>query len=174
MVVNRVDPPATSRGELRDGRLGLGGSLRRAWLGYQGRLDEAMAAAGFDDRRFPDGRVLRMCSATPGMTVAQVGRQLGISRQGAAKIVADLRGRGYLEVGDSVTSGREKTLTLTPRGLDYLDAQRRAVRSIDRRLRGELGDEGVAQLGRLLEVLGADRDRRMRDYLNTSRSPGSR
>ncbi|HWE69771.1 MAG TPA: MarR family winged helix-turn-helix transcriptional regulator [Acidimicrobiales bacterium] len=174
MVVNRVDPPVSRRGVPGGGQLGLGGSLRRAWLGYQGRLDEAMAAAGFDDRRFPDGRVLRMCSVTPGMTVAQVGRQLGISRQGAAKIVADLRDRGYLEVGDSATSGREKTVTLTSRGLDYLDAQRRAVRSLDRRLRGELGDEGFTQLRRLLEGLGADGDRRMRDYLNRSRSPGSR
>ena len=130
-----------------------------------------MAAAGFDDRRFPDGRVLRMCSVTAGMTVAGVGRQVGISRQGAAKIVGNLRDRGYVEVGDSPTSGREKTVSLTPRGLDYLDAQRQAVRSIDRRLRGELGDEGVAHLRRLLEVLGAEGDLRMSDYLNKSRSP---
>ena len=30
--------------------------LRRAWLGYQLRLDQAMAEAGFGERGFPDGR----------------------------------------------------------------------------------------------------------------------
>lgn len=156
----------------RDGPPGLGGSLRRAWLGYQYRLDEAMGAAGFGDRRFPDGRVLRLCSDPVGTTVAQVGRQLGITRQGAAKVVANLRDRGYLEVGDSATSGREKTVSLTRRGLDYLAAQRRSARAIERQLRAEVGPEGFAGLTRLLEVLGAEGPERVSDYLGRTR-PGA-
>ena len=44
----------------------LGAALRRAWVGYQRRLDQEIATAGFADRGFPDGRVLRMCSGQPG------------------------------------------------------------------------------------------------------------
>src|SRR5204863_2676083 len=83
----------------------LGPTLRRAWLGYQRRLDTAMAAAGFDDRRFPDGRVLRMCRDRIETTTSAIGRELDITRQGAAKLVADLHERGYVSIDQSATSG---------------------------------------------------------------------
>jgi hypothetical protein len=48
---------------------GLGAALRRAWLGYQLRLDRAMTEAGFGKRQLPDGRVLRACSGKEGSTI---------------------------------------------------------------------------------------------------------
>jgi DNA-binding MarR family transcriptional regulator len=144
---------------------GIGAALRRAWIGYQVRLDEAMAAAGFDDRRFPDGRVLRMCSDPAGTTISHIGRQLGITRQGAGKIVAALRDRGYVEVGASMSSGREKTVTLTPRATAYLAAHRKAARRIERQLHAEIGPEGLASLSRLLDTLGGGEELRRSEYL---------
>ena len=73
--------------------VGLGPALRRAWVGYQRRLDRAMADAGFDERRFPDGRVLRLCSRPAGSTISSIGRELGITRQGAGKVVSHLHDR---------------------------------------------------------------------------------
>src|ERR1035438_8562781 len=64
---------------------GLGASLRSAWLGYQLRLDRAMAEAGFGERKFPDSRVLRVCSVDAGSTISAIGRELGVTRQGASK-----------------------------------------------------------------------------------------
>ncbi len=110
---------------------GLGGALRRAWLGYQLRLDHAMAEAGFGERRFPDGRVLRVCSGEAGSTISAIGRELGITRQGASKVVASLLDGGYVAVADSTTSKRERSVTLTPRGIDYLARQRAAARAIE-------------------------------------------
>ncbi len=83
-------------------------------------LDTAMADAGFGERRFPDGRVLRLCSGQAGSTISAIGRELGITRQGASKVVAHLRDRGYVAVADSATSRREKSVILTSRGIDYL------------------------------------------------------
>jgi DNA-binding MarR family transcriptional regulator len=134
----------------------LGPALRRAWLGYQRRLDAAMSDAGFDDRQFPDGRVLRLCSGPTGSTISGIGRELGITRQGAGKVVARLRDRGYVSVADSATSGREKSVTVTPRGAGYLEAQRKAARTIDAELRGALGDAGIFALSRLLDALDQD------------------
>jgi DNA-binding MarR family transcriptional regulator len=128
-------------------------------------MDDAIAAAGFADRRFPDGRVLRMCARAGGVTIAQIGRELGITRQGAAKVVATLGERGYVSVSDSPTNGREKTVTATPRAIDYLAAQGSAVRSIERRLRRELGPEGFDALHQLLAALSPDDDLSLRDYL---------
>ncbi len=146
----------------------LGPALRRAWLGYQQRLDDAMAAAGFEGRTFPDGRVLRLCSDPAGTAIASIGRHLGITRQGAGKVVSRLRDRGWVSIADSPTSGREKSVTLTPLGASYLEAQRAAAREVERQLGKDLGEPGLAGLHRLLDVLGEGRETRMRTYLQRS------
>lgn len=146
-------------------RPNLGPALRRAWVAYQRRLDAAIAEAGFGERRFPDTRVLRMCKENDEMTTSQIGRELGISRQAAGKVVGNLRERGYVSVRPSPSSGREKIVTVTPKAEEYLAAQRKAVRTIDARLRRELGDDAFDALHRLLDVLGADEELRLRDYL---------
>lgn len=146
-------------------RLGLGRALRQAWVGYQRRLDLEMAAAGFGDRGFPDGRVLRICSRAGESTIAQIGRELEITRQGAAKIVARLRDRGYLTVRASATSGREKTVKLTRRGVEYLETHRAAARRIEAEVAAELGADTLESLSRLLGALGGPEQPRMYDYL---------
>jgi DNA-binding MarR family transcriptional regulator len=159
----------TSRGEAPKR---LSSALRRAWLGYQRQLDEKMAAAGFGDRGFPDGRVLRMCTGPAETTVSQIGRELGITRQGASKIVAGLQDRRYVTLSPSATDGREKIVKLTPRAVDYLATQRRAADTIERQLRTELGPEVLANLFRLADALAGDDDVRMSDYLRQMRRVG--
>jgi DNA-binding MarR family transcriptional regulator len=161
----------TDGGSQRERSVGLGPALRRAWIGYQRRLDMAMADTGFDERRFPDSRVLRLCSDSAGSTISNIGRELGITRQGAAKVVGHLHDRGYVSVADSPTSGREKAVTLTVSGTRYLEVQREAVRTIERQLRKELGEEPLTALHRLLDVLDPGEEVRMRTYLS-SRTTG--
>lgn len=165
---------ASSKSSAPSLTIGLGPALRRAWLGYQLRLDTAMAKAGFAERRFPDGRVLRLCAGEVGSTISAIGRELGITRQGAAKVVAHLRERGYVTVADSPSSGREKSVTLTVHGMAYLDAQRTAARSIERELFANLGGAGFSALEMLLGALG-DRhdDALMRDYLRQMTDRGT-
>jgi DNA-binding MarR family transcriptional regulator len=146
-------------------RVKVGAALRRAWVGYQRRLDEEMKKAGFADRSFPDGRVLRLCSGPEGTTISHIGRELGITRQGASKIVAALHDRRYVTLGASVTDGREKIVKLTPRAVDYLATQRRAARTIESQLRRQLGPDALLSLFRLADALGGDDDPRMSDYL---------
>lgn len=153
------------------GQQSLGPALRRAWIGYRRRLDAEMAAAGFGDRGFPDGRVLRICSNSPGTTISQIGRELGITRQGASKIVASLRDRRYVTLTGSPTDAREKLVDLTPRAVDYLAAHRQAARRIERAMRAELGPEGFDALYLLLDVVGGDEQPRMRDYLREATHP---
>lgn len=62
--------------------------------------------------------------------------------------------------------GREKVVTLTPRALDYLAAQRRAARRIERVLRDLLGAEAFDDLSVLLDAVGGQEDQPcMCDYL---------
>ena len=134
----------------RPGQDALGLALRRAQAGYRRQLNDELAAAGFDRRRFPDGRVLVMCAAPGETTISDIGRGLAITRQGASKIVAGLRERGYLEVTPSAADGREKILTLTPQAVRYLEAMRAAAAAIEARLLSRLGAE---ELGRFFEML---------------------
>jgi DNA-binding MarR family transcriptional regulator len=143
----------------------LGGALRRAWVGYQRLLDEEMAAAGFEDRGLPDGRVLRICARSPDVTIAAIGRELGMTRQGAAKLVTSLRDRGYVTLDPSPASGREKRISLTPRAREYLTAHRAAARDIERRLRDQVGEDAYEGLFLLLEALGSHGQGRMSDYI---------
>lgn len=163
--------PGTELGAHQENAIGLGSALRRAWVGYQLRLDEAMTEAGFDERRLPDGQVLRLCSHPAGSTISGIGRELGITRQGAAKIVSHLRDRGYVSVTDSATSRREKSVTITSRGTEYLAAQRRARQVIRDQLHADLGDAGFSHLYKLLEALGHDEQGRLRAYLQRSGVP---
>ena len=132
---------------------GLGPALRRGWSGYHGRLNAELAAAGFGDRGFPDGRVLRICRRSVGTTISQIGRELGITRQGAGKIVASLRDRSYVTLSDSPTDGREKIVELTQRAVDFLDAHRRAARKIEGELRAQVGQERFDDLYGVLSIL---------------------
>lgn len=127
-----------------------------------------MSEMGFGERRFPDGRVLRLCSGEAGSTIAAIGRELGITRQGATKVVGYLRDRGFVAVADSMTSKREKSVVLTPRGIGYLAHQRLAARSIEDELRAELGAAVFSALGALLDALDAGEEVGLRAYLRRS------
>lgn len=149
MVVNSGLPEMP---DLRDLR-GLGPDLRRAWVGYRVRLLAEMSAAGFADTSFPDGRILRICLRSGQATISQIGRELGITRQGAGKAVASLRDRGYVRLTDSAADGREKNVTLTERATGFLDAHRQASRRIELQLRAAVGADGFEALHRLLKAL---------------------
>ena len=156
MVVK--EPPSSIEG------LRIGPSLRRAWVGYQLRLDEALAAAGFGDRGFPDGRVLRIC-AVRRVTIADIGRELGITRQGAAKIVTRLHDRRFVKLSPSAEDGRQKVVELAPRGDEFLAVQRAAARRIEADLQREVGPDAFEALARLVAALDAEDAPRLSDYL---------
>ena len=67
----------------------------------------------------------------------------------------------------STTSKREKSVALTPRGIDYLAHQRGAARAIEDELRAELGEAAVAALESLLDVLDVEEAVRLRAYLRS-------
>jgi DNA-binding MarR family transcriptional regulator len=160
-------PSRSGTGSTRPPR--LGGALRRAWVGYRRQLDQELAAAGFGDRGFPDGRVLRLCTGASDVTISQIGRELGITRQGASKIVASLRDRGYVTLSPSPTDGREKIVKPTRRAVAFLAAQRDAAARLEARICSELGPGPLQALYQLLDALGEDQPRPA-DYLRDATS----
>lgn len=135
------------------GQAALARALRMALTGYWRLVGIELAEAGFADRRFPEGRVLVMCAAPGDTTISDVGRRLRITRQGASKIVARLREDGYLHVSASATDGREKVLSLTARAEHFLATLHQAGRSVEARLREQIGAAGLEQLFVTLDLL---------------------
>lgn len=135
------------------GHAALARALRKALTGYWRLVGAELAAAGFADRRFPEGRVLVMCAAPGDTTISDVGRRLHITRQGASKIVARLREDGYLNVSASATDGREKVLSLTARAELFLATLQQASCSVEARLREQIGAIGLEQLFVTLDLL---------------------
>ena len=119
-----LDATATQNDVSLPALAGLGPALRRAWVGYQLRLDASMAEAGFEDVGSPTGGCFACARGKGGSTISAIGRELEITRQGASKLVRLLGDRGYVLVTESETSKREKTVVLTPRGRDYLQSLR--------------------------------------------------
>ena len=100
--------------------------------------------------------------------------RLGITRQGASKIVAALRERGYVVVTPSAGDGREKILTLTSRAAEFLLTIHRASGDIEARLREKIGAEGVEQFFRVLDMLAWRRGRApRRSPRNDTGPPGA-
>jgi DNA-binding MarR family transcriptional regulator len=169
------DTQGRTSGESRSGTDGarparLGVALRQAWVGYRRQLEQELAGAGFGDRGFPDGRVLRLCTGASDVTISQIGRELGITRQGASKIVASLRDRGYVTLSASPTDGREKIVKPTRRAIAFLAAQRDAAARIEARIRNELGTGPLDALHQLLDVLGVEDEPRPAEYLRDAPS----
>lgn len=116
-------------------------------------IDQKLAAAGFDDRRFPDGLILRLCRDGREVTISQIGRELSMTRQGASKLVAGLTERGYVTVDKSPTDAREKIVHPTPRARAYLRAATAARRELDAEVRANLGDDAIEALHALIAHL---------------------
>jgi DNA-binding MarR family transcriptional regulator len=138
-------------------------------VGYRLRLDAELAAAGFADQSLPDGRVLQVCARSGEVTIAHIGRELKISRQGAGKIVASLKDRGYLTLSPSPHSGREKVVRLTDRAHAYLSARRQAARRIERYVVEEAGPAALDVLYSVTEVLARPGQPTLSDYLRKAR-----
>lgn len=137
--------------------------------GFQALVDDT--ADVLDTRGHPDHRPAHhfaLRAITGGAdSVTALGHQLDVTRQAAAKTVAVLEQRGYVErIADSA-DGRRKPLKATERGLDLL-RQGEATMNL---LRGEWAARiGEAELTRiedgLAELIGA------RDHA-APRTPGA-
>ncbi|GAB3018096.1 MarR family winged helix-turn-helix transcriptional regulator [Mycobacterium bourgelatii] len=150
----------------------LGQALRMAWWSYLHRIDAEMESAGYPERSYPINYVFALYAQPGPMTISEMSRQFTISRQAASKIVAALREREYVTVTASTTDQREKIVELTPKAIDHVTARLEAASALDRDVRARIGDEGLAELCRLLDqVCQAAIGEAGADPINRYRSP---
>lgn len=138
-----------------DRQIDFGVLLNLAFGALKHEMQSHMADAGFDDLGASFGYVFRLVDQDS-PSLAELAARLGITPQGALKIVAEMVEKGYMHrIGDG-TDRRIKRLTLSARGKRALAEARRFHGMFERELGSRLGTRRVATARAVLEAIIAD------------------
>ena len=141
--------------------LALGRLLSAATRLVIERMHADLAGAGHPGLRPAYGYAVYAISRGD-VTTSRLGFELGMTKQGAAKLVATLCELGYVDRHAHERDGRAQILALTPRGEDLLRASAQAQDRIERDLAQLVGSKEMRDLRAALEravELGSDEDR---------------
>jgi DNA-binding MarR family transcriptional regulator len=143
------------------GKMLFGDLLAQARERWIRAMAQRLAALGFDDYRRSDPLVMRSLrgGAVP---LGSLGVTLGVTRQGARKVVNGLVGRGYAIVTTSSEDSRRRLVSLTPRGRDYLAAVVVTLRALHDEVVENVDGHQLAAAYEVLELV--------RDRFSTSRA----
>ena len=117
-------------------------------------MHERLAAAGYDDLRPAHGYVLN-AAADGGTTASAVAGLLGMTKQGAAKVIDELAERGYVERTTAAGDARARPVVLTRRGRAALAAAAKVQGALEQEWATVAGARDVAALRRALERVTA-------------------
>jgi DNA-binding MarR family transcriptional regulator len=116
-----------------------------------------IADDGFGDLRPAHGYVFQHLVPGP-VAISELARRLGMTAQGASKLVIELEGYGYVSRQTDPGDRRSHTASLTERGWAAIEAGRTARAAVTAQLREYLGspaaDALVASLQQLAEQTG--------------------
>ena len=117
---------------------------------FKTELHAHLDAAGYDDVGASFGYVFRLLADGP-RNLKQVAENLGITPQGALKVVNDMVAKAYLERSDDPVDGRVKLLSLTPRARKAMGVARRFHQRFERELAERVGPAAAAAARAALE-----------------------
>lgn len=132
--------------------LALGRSLTLAVRLLVDEMHERLAAEGFDDLRPAFGYVLN-AARTSALSASDIGALLGITKQGAAKLLAEMEAAGYIVRRNSETDARVRAVELTDRGHRALGAAERAQDAIEQRWERLSSSRDMKALRRVLAAV---------------------
>jgi DNA-binding MarR family transcriptional regulator len=116
--------------------------LGYAYQAFVQQLHARMAERGFPVLGASYGYVLRTL-AEDSRTASQLGERLGITAQGAAKVIDEMVGMGYVERRPDPADKRAKQLHLSAKGQEMLRLVREFHAEFEQRLAEEVGAEQV-------------------------------
>jgi DNA-binding MarR family transcriptional regulator len=126
-------------------QLGIPGLLRAARRAYGAAVRAAFTDAGFDDIPRNGAYVLARVYDN-NSPVAELTRELSISKQAVSQLVDTMVMRGYLERSADPEDRRRMLITLTPRGEAAARVSWEAATEVDDELTRRLTPEGFAAL----------------------------
>ena len=113
-------------------------AVRHVWLGMRAAIEDGLAEFGLT---VPQFATLMMLDGSPGLSIAEVARLCGSTRQSANEMVAGLEARGLVERSPHPTDRRALQLHATEAGLEMFAKARPAVRQREEALEAGLSPE---------------------------------
>ncbi|MFE6859303.1 MarR family winged helix-turn-helix transcriptional regulator [Nocardia sp. NPDC057668] len=130
--------------------------LGRAYQGFVADLHAHMAERGHRMLGASYGYVMRALDEKA-LTASQLGERLGITAQGAAKVVDEMVRYGYVERRPDPGDKRAKLLHLSARGVDLLETVRAFHAAYENDLIARMGADQVATVRAVLgEIASTD------------------
>ncbi|MEO7996343.1 MAG: MarR family transcriptional regulator [Gemmatimonadaceae bacterium] len=130
----------------------LGILLGLAYQSFTDELRASLLADGFDDLGSAYGYVFRAL-ATESLQLTELAKRLGITAQGASKIITEMESRGYVERRPDEVDGRVKEILLAARGRKALAAARKFHVAYERRLTTKLGEDRVSAAREMFDAM---------------------
>lgn len=118
------------------------------------QLQERIREAGFTDQRMAHNAVFAHIPPE-GITLADLARRAGMTKQGMSELVVDLEAKGYLTRRSDDRDKRTKVIELSDRGWAAVETALAAFEEIEREVEREVGSTRLKALRRTLEMLGA-------------------
>jgi DNA-binding MarR family transcriptional regulator len=137
-------------------RLALGRALTLALRLLVDDMHDRLDAQGFTDLRPAYGYVLN-AAVSDDLTASDVAALLGITKQGAAKLLAEMTDAGYVTRRRSEHDARARPVELTARGREALAAAEAAQRAIEAEWASLASARDVAAMRRVLDAVVASR-----------------
>jgi DNA-binding MarR family transcriptional regulator len=122
---------------------------------FADRGSEALARRGFDDVRPAHDFALRAIAAGAD-TPSELARRLTVTRQAAAKTIAVLEERRYIERRPDPTDGRRLRLTITERGEELMQAGDAVFAELRADWEAQVGRVRIAEAEEALRALVGD------------------
>ncbi len=133
----------------------------RLWTLLSETYNTEMTHTRFPDVRISYGQLFGYIE-DEGLTLTQLAKRAGISKQAMAELVDRLEQSGYVERTPDPRDGRAKLIRTTDKGERQIEVSRKVLRDIERRWVKFLGETRMKQLRATLREL-ADIESRKRD-----------
>jgi DNA-binding MarR family transcriptional regulator len=114
------------------------------------RLHEQLVAAGFDDHRMSHDKVMPHIPPA-GITLAELSRRAGITKQAMAELVQDLETKGYLRRRPDPADRRVRIIEFTERGWSAVRTALDGFAHVEKELQSRWGHHDFTLLRQMLE-----------------------
>jgi DNA-binding MarR family transcriptional regulator len=118
----------------------------------EGRVMEALAAAGFDDITLAQARIAQRIGPR-GTRLTDLAEQARVTKQTAGFLVDQLERAGYVERAPDPTDGRARLVRIAGRGRDVTAVAEAAVADVEAEWTAHLGMDLMGQLKEALTRL---------------------
>ena len=117
-------------------------------------MHDELRLRGYEELRPAHGFILNLVG--DGATTSELASHLGVTKQGAAKLVANLVAMGLLQKQPHLSDRRATLITVTPHGREALDAAATAQDALEAHWAEILGDPRMLDLRSSLEQLAKE------------------